>query len=155
MHCKRCATLEAELEFPEPSTPHVDFLSQEGFRRKIKSKTLGKAEPSFPVTVGASSWQGMSRLGYRLLLMNISQFPAKTSSRHKHFLIKNEEHEAVNKKYLERKASIPTGDDDHSAYMLGESVRDKGQKKKVSIYTLGLGSSSGIVPRRCTRVSTS
>ena len=37
MHCKRCATLEAELEFPEPSTPHVDFLSQEGFRRKIKA----------------------------------------------------------------------------------------------------------------------
>ena len=36
MHCKRCATLEAELEFPEPSTPHVDFLSQEGFRRKIR-----------------------------------------------------------------------------------------------------------------------
>ena len=28
--------LEAELEFPEPSTPHVDFLSQEGFRRKIR-----------------------------------------------------------------------------------------------------------------------
>ena len=36
MRCKRCATLEAELEFHEPSTPHVDFLSQEGFRRKIK-----------------------------------------------------------------------------------------------------------------------
>ena len=36
VQCKRCATLEAELEFPQPSTPHVDFLSQEGFRRKIK-----------------------------------------------------------------------------------------------------------------------
>ena len=40
MHCRRCATLEAELEFPEPSTPHVDFLSQEGFRRKISSTDL-------------------------------------------------------------------------------------------------------------------
>ena len=40
MQCKRCATLEAELEFPEPSTPHVDFLSQEGFRRKISEPAL-------------------------------------------------------------------------------------------------------------------
>ena len=39
MQCKRCATLEAELEFPEPSTPHVDFLSREGFRRKIRRET--------------------------------------------------------------------------------------------------------------------
>ena len=46
MHCKRCATLEAELEFPEPSTPHVDFLSQEGFRRKIKDKSLLSKEKS-------------------------------------------------------------------------------------------------------------
>ena len=73
-----------------------------------------------------------------LLLMNVSQFPAKTSSRHRHFLLQPDNQENVNKKYLERKASIPAWDDDHSAYMLGESVRDKGQHNKVRIYTLGL-----------------
>ena len=56
MQCKRCATLEAELEFSEPSTPHVDFLSQEGFRRKIRFynlKSLSRGsirEPPNPIT---------------------------------------------------------------------------------------------------------
>ena len=41
MRCKRCAKLEAELEFHELSTPHVDSLSQEGFRRKISQIITG------------------------------------------------------------------------------------------------------------------
>ena len=65
MHCKRCATLEAELEFPEPSTPHVDFLSQEGFRRKISLPYWGCPTPP----------PEASRGGWDLLILELSVRP--------------------------------------------------------------------------------
>ena len=65
-----CATLEAELEFPDPSTPHVDFLSQEGFRRKINTTAFGASLLHIPFT------QTLKLPAVNITLIDLSTLPS-------------------------------------------------------------------------------